>query len=159
VKELYYPVALKLKDKGVLVVGGGQVAERKVKTLLRFSARIRVVSPDLTVALRRLAGLRRIVWLDRTVKASDVERADLVIAATSDRNLNRRIGRDASRKGIWVNVVDDTAACDFISTAVIRKRGLVISISTGGKNPKLSKAFKDFLKGKLDEFDFNRDKS
>lgn len=155
----YYPVGLNLVRKRVVIIGGGRIAERKAKILLSFGASVKIVAPDLTQGISKLARGNKISAVKKRYVMGDLKGASLVIAATYDRSLNRKIGRDASRKGIWANVVDDTAACDFISTAVIRKHGLVIAISTGGKNPRLSKAFKGFLRGKLNEFNFNRDKS
>ena len=145
-KELYYPIALKLKDKSVLVVGGGQVAERKVKTLLRFGARVRVVSPDLTAALRKLAKFRRIARRDRVVKPPDVEGVDLIIAATSDAVVNKKISAWAKKRGILVNVVDRTPLSSFISPAILRTPKAVVAVYTHGMDPVLSRDLKNFLK-------------
>ena len=151
-KELYYPIALKLKGRAVLVVGGGQVAERKVKTLLRFGAQIRVVSPDLTPALLRLFKSHRITWRDRIVKASDLEGADLVIAATSDAAVNKRISVWAKRRGILANVVDRAFLSTFISPAILRTSRAVVAVYTHGVDPVLSRDLKNFLEENWDGF-------
>ena len=155
----YYPIALKLKQKNVLVVGGGRIAERKTRALLSFGARVKIVAPDFTEGILGFSRRGRISLANRRYGPEDLKGSSLVVAATSDRKLNKKIGLDAARKGIWANVVDDTAACGFISMAIIKKKGLVISISTDGKNPRLSKDFKEFLKRKIDEFDSGRHKS
>src|SRR3989338_3097712 len=100
---LYYPIALRLKGRQVLIAGGGKVAERKIKTLFKCGASVRVVSPDLAAGLRKLVNSGRIRWLNRRVKAADVRRADIVIAATSDAAVNKKISRWSKKKRILVN--------------------------------------------------------
>ncbi|MBI5873660.1 MAG: bifunctional precorrin-2 dehydrogenase/sirohydrochlorin ferrochelatase [Candidatus Omnitrophica bacterium] len=153
----YYPVGLNIDGKDVLIIGAGSVAERKIRLLLAFGARIRVVAPSATRHIENLASKRVITLIKRKYRASDMGRARLVIAATSDRRANEMVCSDAKKNNILVNVADSTALCDFISPAVIRRRGLVISVSTDAKNPVLSKEFKDFLKRKIDEFRSGRD--
>lgn len=157
-KELYYPIALKLKYRDALVVGGGQVAERKVKTLLRFGARIRVVSPDLTPELLRLSKSHRIAWSDRPAKASDIKCADLVIVATSDSAVNKRISVWAKRRGILANVVDRASLSSFISPAILRTPKAVVAVYTHGRDPALSRDLKNFLKENWDGFLSYRDR-
>lgn len=154
----YYPVGLNLVGKNVLVAGAGRVAEHKIKTLLSFGAHVGVVAPEATRRILVLARSKKIDYKKRAYRLADVKGKQLVIAATSDRRVNEQIAYQARKRNIWVNVVDQTAACEFISPAVIRRHGLVISVSTDGKNPRRSKQFKDFLKRKLNEFRFSGDK-
>ena len=151
-KELYYPIALKLKGKTALVVGGGQVAERKVKTLLRFGARVRLVSPDLTTALRRLFKSRKIAWHKRAIRSSDVEGADLIIAATSIAAVNKKVNKWAKREGTPVNIVDRADLSSFISPAILHTSRAVVAVYTHGRNPALSRDLKNFLKENWDVF-------
>ena len=151
-KELYYPIALRLKDKPALVVGGGQVAERKVKTLLQFGARVCVVSPDLTIALRRLSKSSRIAWFNRVVRPSDVTGRDIIIAATSDTAVNKKISRWAKRQGILVNVVDRANLSSFISPAILLTPKAIVAVYTHGRDPALSRDLKNFLKENWDVF-------
>ncbi|MDP2928431.1 MAG: bifunctional precorrin-2 dehydrogenase/sirohydrochlorin ferrochelatase [Candidatus Omnitrophota bacterium] len=145
-KELYYPIALKLKARPVLVVGGGQVAERKVKTLLQFGARVRVISPDLTIRLKRLLRSRSITWTSRVVRSSDIEGYYIVIAATSDAAVNKNISKWAKIRGIPVNVVDRAPLSSFISPAILRTPKAVVAVYTHGRDPALSRDLKNFLK-------------
>ena len=154
----FYPIAVRIDQESIVIVGAGRIAERKVKQLLLFGARVRVVAPEARNYILRLAQEGRVTWSKRRYRSSDVVGARFVIAATSDREINERIAQDAKKRGVLVNVVDHTAACEFISPAVICRRGLVISVSTDGKNPRRSKQFKDFLKRKLDEFHFGGNK-
>lgn len=151
-EELYYPIALKLKGRAVLVIGGGQVAERKVKTLLEFGARVHVVSPDLTASLKKLFHLRKITWLGRVARASDINGADIIIAATSNETVNRKVSIWAKKHGALVNVVDKAGLSDFISPAIFGRNRAVIAVYTHGKDPVLSRDLKNFLKEKWDAF-------
>ena len=148
----YYPVAVNLKRKDVLVAGGGEVAERKVKALLEAGARVKVVSPDFSAGLKRLAEAGKIRWVKRRVVSRDVFKAAVVIAATSEHDTNRKVSIWAGKAGALVNVVDKPGLSDFISPAVIRKGRVIVAVYTDGKDPVLSRDLKNFLKGHWDVF-------
>jgi len=154
----YYPIALKLKNRTALVIGGGKVAERKIKTLLQFGARVRVVSPDLTAELRKLVKFRRIAWLESVVRVSDLKGADLIIAATSDVVVNKKISAWAKRRRILVNVVDGPGLSSFISPAILRIPRAIVAVYTHGLDPVLSRDLKNFLKENWDVFLSYRDR-
>jgi precorrin-2 dehydrogenase/sirohydrochlorin ferrochelatase len=158
-KELYYPIAIKLKGRTAVIVGGGQVAERKAQTLLEFGARVRVISPKLTVGLQKLFRYRRITWTRRVVQSSDIKGADIVIAATSDVTVNKNLSKLAKGAGIQVNVVDNPALCSFISPAVFRAGGAVVAVYTHGRDPVLSRDIKNFLREQWDVFLSYRNRS
>lgn len=135
----YYPIFLDLQDKRCLVVGGGEVATRKVEGLLEAGAAVVVVSPTLTGALQTLVQCGAIRHEDRTFQADDVEGYALVIGATDRPAVNAAVCTAARKLGIWVNIVDTPDACDFIAPAVVRRGALQIAISTGGHSPALAK--------------------
>ena len=87
----YYPIALDLKDKHALVVGGGKVAQRKVDSLRRAGALVCVVSPEITPRLKRFCEAGDIEWIKRRVRSSDAKRVDIIIAATNDPEINKDI--------------------------------------------------------------------
>jgi len=155
----YYPIAVKLKNKKALVVGGGAVAERKVKTLITAGACVKVVSPALTPQLKRLAKSGGILWTARTVRRSDLYGAAIVIAATSDNRVNRKVSRWAKERKTPVNVVDNPALSSFISPAVFRAGGAVVAVYTHGRNPVLSRDIKNFLKENWNVFLSYRNRS
>jgi precorrin-2 dehydrogenase/sirohydrochlorin ferrochelatase len=138
----YYPVLLDLKNRLCVVIGGGRVAERKVKTLLKAGARIKVVSPQLTAPLARLKGQKRISHLSRTYKKSDLRGAFLAIGAAGDRTINERVFREAAEGRIPVNVVDDPAHSSFIVPSIVEKKDLLLAISTSGKSPALARVLR-----------------
>ena len=135
----YYPVFLNLQGKRCLVVGGGEIAGRKVQGLLEAGAVIVVVSPTLTPSLRTLAEQGVIQYAARPFKDDDVVGCALVIGATNHAAVNDAVCKAARRRDIWVNIVDVPAACDFIAPAIVRRGALQIAISTGGNSPTLAK--------------------
>jgi len=148
----YYPVCLNLVRQNVLIAGAGQVAERKIKALLKFKPRLKVVSPLAVPAIIQLARNRKLDWLKRKYQTSDLNQVVLVVAATSDRATNGKISRDAKKKKILVNVVDESRLSNFISPAVFQKGKVIVAVSTDGREPKLSRDLKNFIKEYWDEF-------
>ncbi len=142
----YYPLALNLKDRLVVVIGGGRVAEAKIKKLLLTQAKIKVVSPVVTPGLKRLVSKRKITRVSRLARSADLRSASLVIAATSSPSVNESVSKWGRKLGVWVNVVDEPALCDFISPAVFRAAKAVVAVHTNGRDPVLSRDLKNFLK-------------
>jgi precorrin-2 dehydrogenase/sirohydrochlorin ferrochelatase len=141
----YYPIGLDISGRQCLVVGGGEVGERKAERLLECGARVTVVGRDLTPAL---AGLRKKGAIDHIpgdYEQKHLKGAFLVIGATDDRSVNDRIFRDARKKGVLANIVDDPERCDFILPALCRQGELVITVATEGKSPALAKKLRQDL--------------
>ncbi len=135
----YYPVFLDLKNRICLVIGGGKVAERKVRMLLECGARVRVVARDLTEWLKEQVKSGSVEFVGEDFAPVQIEGTRLVIAATSDGELNRKVAAEADRRGIWCNVVDQPRDCTFILPSVVRRGDLTIAISTSGKSPALAR--------------------
>lgn len=145
----YYPVFLDISHKPCLVVGGGRVAERKVRLLLKFQARITVVSPRATRYLSGLAQQGKIEIRTREYESSDLAGTALVFAATDNSGINGRIKADAERERIPVNVVDKPELCDFIVPSVVKRGPIIIAISTSGTLPSLSKRLRLAIAGEI----------
>ncbi len=141
----YYPIHLDIKGRKCLVVGGGAVATRKVKTLLKCGAGVKVVSPDLTEALETLSRQGGIETDKRAYCSEDLEGFFLVIGATSSDAVNRKIGTDAEERKMLCNIADLPEACNFILPSVIERGDLTITISTSGKSPAFSKRLRKDL--------------
>lgn len=154
----YYPIAVKISEESVVVVGGGRVAERKVMTLLDAGAKVKVVSPDLTVNLEKRYKAGRIRWLKRRVRKNDLSGVSLIIAATNDASVNQQVNRWARQGKIDVNVADNTRLSTFVSPALLRMAGVLIAVYTDGRNPTLSRDLKNFLQENWDEFLSYRDR-
>ena len=138
-KNNYYPVFLNIGGKLCIVVGGGTVAEQKVKILLKFNTRIKVISPAMTNNLSTLSQKGKIETILREYRDGDLGGAVLVFAATSKKEINEAIKKEALKGHIPVNVVDDPDLCDFIVPSIVKKKSIIIAISTSGTLPLLSK--------------------
>jgi siroheme synthase-like protein len=135
----YYPIYLDLKGKPCVVVGGGAVAQRKARSLLASGASVRVICPAASAGLTTLFEKGKIDWVQRHYRRGDLNGAYLAFAATDNTNTNERVAYEARERGIPVNVVDSPAACDFLVPSTVKRRDLVISISTGGTAPAVAK--------------------
>jgi precorrin-2 dehydrogenase/sirohydrochlorin ferrochelatase len=133
-----FPAFLKLAGRRCLVIGAGRVAEEKIESLLRAEADVGVVAPAATDRVRAWARAGKIRWDTRKFRSSDLKDIFLAVAATSSPALHARIFREARRRGVLCNVVDDPAHCDFYYGAVVRRGALQIAISTGGHSPALA---------------------
>ena len=145
----YFPVFLDLQDKSCVVVGGGRVAERKVKTLLKAGARVKVISPELTGPLARLKSQEKIVHYPRAYRPKDLGGAFITITATDNRAINERVFQEAMERGIPVNVVDDPAHSSFIVPSLVKKKDLIVAISTSGKSPALARLLRQKLEKEI----------
>ncbi len=146
-----YPTTLVDLDKTpCVVVGGGEVAARKVAALREAGARPIVISPRLVDALRRQAERGEIDVVEREYQPDDLAGVRLVIAATDDAAINETVWQEARAAGCLVNVVDDPARCNFYVPATVRRGALTLSISTGGHSPLLARRIRESLEGQFD---------
>lgn len=137
--DRFYPINLNLKNKKVLVVGGGKVAERKIGSLLECGAKVYVVSYEITPVIDELVINHQIIFVQRGYAPIDLEDAFLVICATDNEEVNQKVARDCFERNILVNVVDDPPKCNFFVPSVLRRGSLAIAISTEGKSPLMAK--------------------
>ncbi len=135
----YYPVFLNVKGKRCLVVGGGQVALRKVEVMLEHGADLELISPELCPELARLAESKAIRVLTREYHEGDLKDAFVTIAATDDRDINQRVAVEARKRAVLVNVVDDADNSDFILPSYLRRGDVTIAVSTAGRSPALAR--------------------
>jgi len=136
VEHYYYPAFIDLRGKQCIVVGGGKVAERKVAALLRSGAKVTVISPFVTGVLADYSKRKRIKHVKRKYRKGDLEDAFIVIAATSDGQVNQDVSLDAP---CLLNVVDAPELANFIVPSVIKRGPLALAVSTSGSSPALAK--------------------
>lgn len=146
-----YPVFLQLTDELVTVVGGGPIAARKAEELLQSGARLRWVSPVFDGDAYAVSGRfpDRIDLLRRRFRPGDTREARVVIAATSDSEVNAQVREDARRFGGLVNVVDVPELCDFYAGGVVRRGDVVVAVGTGGRAPALAGHLRRWLEAAL----------
>lgn len=159
----YFPMFVDMTERECLIVGGGNVAYRKVIVMLDFGAKVTVVAEDICDELRKLTiddiasedktgsytanKENRITFIKRRFERKDCDGMEVVIAATDDNALNHEIAEYCKANGIMVNAVDQKADCSFIFPSYIKEKNLVAAFSSGGNSPVLTK----YLKGKEQE--------
>jgi uroporphyrin-III C-methyltransferase/precorrin-2 dehydrogenase/sirohydrochlorin ferrochelatase len=141
------PIFLKLDGRSCLLVGAGQVALDKARSLLKAGASLRVVAPQAHPELRQLAQDGKLEWLQREFQPSDINGSFLVITATDSPEVNAAVYHGAVELGILCNSVDDAPNCDFFFGSVVSRGNLQIAISTAGESP----AFAQRLRREIDE--------
>ena len=144
----YLPLFFKADKRRVLLVGGGQVALRKAKLVLRAGAKLRVVADDICAELADILKNTDHEVFVRTYQHTDLDKVALVIAATDNLKLNSQIAQDADQANIPVNVVDQPELCSFIFPSIVDRSPLVVAVSSGGKSPVLAR----LLRSRLETF-------
>lgn len=148
---IFYPVNLKISGRLCLVVGGGNVALRKIDSLLGCQALVTVISPVIIDEIRVLAERGDITLHLRGYQAGDLAGAFLVFAATDKPEVQERIAAEAAERNILLNIADDPRRCDFQVPAKVRRGELLLTVSTGGASPALSRLIREQLEEQFDE--------
>ncbi len=133
------------------MIGGGQVALRKVVTLLEDGARVEVISPELCPELASLAERKEISFLNREYHKGDLKGVFIAIAATDSSIINQQVAAEAREKSVLVNVVDDARYSDFIAPSIVRRGEITIAISTSGQSPALARKLRTKLEKEFGE--------
>ncbi|PCI45048.1 MAG: uroporphyrinogen-III C-methyltransferase [Moraxellaceae bacterium] len=142
----YLPLFLKLEGKRCLVVGAGEVAVRKASLVLKAGGTVEVVSPQCCAAMAQLvADNDALSYRNSVYTATDLDGAQLVIAATDHREVNEAVSTDAHQANVLVNVVDQPNLCSFILPAVIDRSPVVVAVSSGGNSPVLARTIRTKL--------------
>jgi len=117
----YYPIFLDIENRNVVIIGGGEVCARKAETMMRYGAKVTIVSPEFTPEIEQWAANGQLTIHRKRYETTDIEDAHIVIASTDDTQVNERVAADARALRIPVNVVDVTYLCEFIVPAIIEK--------------------------------------
>jgi len=145
----YLPLFAAIKDRPVLVIGGGDVAARKISLLRRAGAQVQVVADALNTELTTLCEQQEIVWLAQTFDEAQVDPVFLVVAATDDTALNQRVFAAADVRQRLVNVVDNPALCTFTFPAIVDRSPLLVAISSGSTAPVLARILREKIEALL----------
>jgi precorrin-2 dehydrogenase/sirohydrochlorin ferrochelatase len=143
---IFLPVCLNISKKRCLVIGGGKVAQEKIKRLLRFGANVILISPEITGSLKSLVSKGLILFKKQPYKKGFIRKSDIVFTATSSSKINRRVSMDAISAGALVNVADSKDFSSFIMPAIYKKENITVAVSTAGKSPALAKALRDKIR-------------
>lgn len=135
-----YPIMVNMTGKPVVIVGGGEVAARKVSDLLEAGALVKVISPEFNDQIIKAAESFRgkVVLLKREYRKNDLDGAFIVFSATNDPEVNAEVFAEAEQNGILINAVDDPPNCSFYVPSFVRRGDLLFSLSTGGASPAMA---------------------
>lgn len=139
----YFPMFVQLKYKKCLVIGGGNVALRKIQVLKDFEADVTVIAPEMNSQIRQIPKICRIF---RSFMEEDFEQADLVVAATDDKDINHAISVACRQRKIPVNAVDQKEDCSFIFPSYVKEGEVVAAFSSGGQSPVITQYLKKEIK-------------
>lgn len=139
----YYPINIDLRGRPVLIIGGGAVAERKCRTLLEAGARVMIIAPTLSRGLRNLLTSGAIEHLERDYRRGDLAGAFLVFAATGDKAVSSAVADEAAERRIPANIADMPELGAFSTPSIIARGDLLLTVSTGGKCPIVSRAIRE----------------
>ncbi len=136
--DFNYPVSISLLDKKVVVIGGGSVAQRKVKDLLKTKCNLELYAKEIDPVLARYMDERKVKYSEQAYSQEQVEGAFMVVAATDSREVNKEISDYCQENNILINVVDEREESNFLVNSIVRRGDLVIAVSTNGKAPALA---------------------
>ncbi len=145
----FLPLFFSLQQQVVLLVGGGRVALRKARLLIKAGAIVRVVSPDIDHELDKMLSETGGAWRQATYEADDLEGVRLVIAATQDAAVNAQVAADANERKLPVNVVDTPELCSFVFPSIVDRSPLLIGISSGARSPVLSRLIRSKIEAMI----------
>ena len=143
--DSFCPLHVDLKDRQCLVVGGGTVAERKVKVMLSYRAKVTVVSPGLSAGLESLLNAGEIAYVADSYRPAYLKEKFIVICATDDPVINRAAAAECRSRGILVNTVSEPENCSFFLPALLKKGLLTVAVSTAGSSPALARRVRNEL--------------
>lgn len=147
----YYPIFLNIAGKRCVVIGGGEVALRKVRMLLDFGGEVVVIGPVLCPELGDMEREGRVKAIHREYREGDLEGAFVAIAATDRPEVNEMAAREAGRRRVHLNVVDAPELSTFIVPSYFRRGALTVAVSTGGASPALARAVRRELEKRIGE--------
>ncbi len=152
---MFYPIMIDIHDRKIVIVGGGKVAYRKSKNLLKYGGKVIILSPETIDDFKRLKDIYKdkLQFVYNKYEKVYIEDAFLVIAATSSSLVNQEISKDCKELNILSNIVDSKEDCDFITTSIINNDNLTISVCTMGSFPYLSKKIRIDMEEKYKKFD------
>ena len=146
----FYPINLNVENKKCIVIGGGKIALEKILGLLEAGANVEVIAPKICAEVEELFAQGKINLIREEYSAEKISDGVILIAATNNFELNRKILADGRARNFLVNIVDDLVS-DFTVPSRIRRGDFLLAISTGGKSPGFSRFVRQMLEKDFDE--------
>ncbi len=155
----YFPIFLDARGINALVIGGGEVAARKIELLLKSTQQITVMSAKLGITVQRLINENNLTWLAHNYQTGHMTDMTMVIAATDDETVNAEVQKEAAQLKLLVNVVDQPELCNYITPSIIDRSPMIVAISSSGSAPILVRMLREQIEkimprgyGKLADF-------
>lgn len=146
----YFPLFVDLKDKKIIVVGGGNIALRKIIKLLPFEGKFTIISPDICIEIENLIKENSdLTYLKKNIEEKDLINSFLVISATDNKDINKFVCDTCKKYNIPINAVDDIENCTFLFPSLIKQDSLIIGCSTSGNAPEIAKLIKNKIQNIL----------
>jgi precorrin-2 dehydrogenase/sirohydrochlorin ferrochelatase len=146
----YLPIAVDLEGRACVVVGGGEVAARKVETLLQTGARVTVIAPEITAEIAAWSAREaRLTVARRPYRNGDLAGAAIAFAATDSPEVHAAVAAEASSRGVWLNAADDPRNSSFLMPAVVERGPLAVAVGTGGASPALARRVRDEIAARI----------
>jgi len=147
----YFPINVDLQDRPCVVIGGGKVAYRKVHSLLKAGAKIRLISPHIKEGVQAFVDEGKITWIEREYEPGDLEGSTIVFVAVDDPAVGAVVAEEAKKLNLLINVADIPHQCTFTLSSYIERGDLLVTISTGGKCPAYSRHMRHTLEEIVDD--------
>ena len=155
--KAYFPMFVDISEIKIIVVGGGNIASRRIAALVMFASDITVIAPEVTNQIKELEASGKVRCICRAYQEGDLADADMVLAATDNRDVNTKVAADCREnesmtgRKIVLNVADDRFQCDFYFPSVIVRDEIVIGINSGGQDPAKVKRVRRRLQDELEQ--------
>lgn len=152
-KELYFPLFVDLTEKNIVVIGAGKIAARRVKSLLPFVGKMKVIAPEVSAEISQMAASSQdaLVIEQRPFEAADLNGADMVLAISDDKELNTKIGALCREKKIPVNVSHEKELCDFYFPGLVQKDNVVIGVTASGKDHSMARKVTEQIRTMMED--------
>lgn len=148
----YFPLFVDLKNKNILIIGGGKVAFRKVVKLIPFEGKITIIAPEICQELEKILKENcNLIYKKKEIEIDDINNFFMIISATNNKKINNFIAKICKEKNIFINTVDDIENCSFIFPALIKKDAFVAGFTTSGKAPDISAYLKNLTEKNIPE--------
>jgi precorrin-2 dehydrogenase/sirohydrochlorin ferrochelatase len=146
----YLPIAVDLEGRACVVVGGGEVAARKVETLLQAGARVTVIAPEVTEEIEAWSAREPQLAIERrSYRNGDLAGAVIAFAATGSAEVHAAVAEEAKGHGVWLNAADDPERCSFLMPAIVERGPIAIAVGTGGASPALARRVRDEIAARI----------
>lgn len=155
-KTPYFPIFIDISDKKIFVIGGGNIAERRIATLLTFAKHIFVISPKITDKIKKWTLDGQIHWIQENYHPSFLKDADIVLATTNDPFCNDSVVKYCNENHILVNTSHKKENCDFYFPGIVKQNDIIVGITTSGQNHTEARRAREYIQHSLEQYSLEK---